>query len=365
MEDIAPAPAELTASDPLAMATVVAPSDPDSARFEALERFFAEVAPRITARIREKVASRELSGYLDVATYAVTGGKKIRPGISVLTFRALGGTFADEDQVFDIACSAELLHQGSLILDDVVDQALARRGQPTVAQQYGSAFGVVAAGGLATLALTMACGVSRGQMAGRLVAEIADDLMTGNAMDVLGIGFDNAQYEKLLALKTASLFRAAAQWGAIMAYSTPDVQGACNRFGVETGLAYQVTDDVTDFLTTKVTGQRDGTLAERRIALPLIHLWENDADSRPLLEKFADKRQEFSDDDLLMLFLGLERARSIEYALGVAGLHRENALRALDSVRFPDGGWCPKHRAMLRLLPEYVCLALLKEVPGG
>jgi geranylgeranyl diphosphate synthase, type II len=198
-------------------------------------------------------------------------GKRLRPVLALLT----SFHFGVKDLVaLDAACALEMVHAASLVLDDLpaMDDAELRRGQPTAHRQFGEEIAILAGVAL----LNQAFGVigsmdgisdaARADLVRTFARSIGSDgLVGGQVIDLKerGPGLDAARVEKLNELKTAALFVAAVETGAIIAGATGDSFAAARIFATKLGLAFQIADDMLDDpayagQTGKDTGKDDG-----------------------------------------------------------------------------------------------------------
>lgn len=202
--------------------------------------------------------------------YALTSpGKRIRPALTLLVAKLFR---APPAAVLDLACSVEMVHACSLILDDLpsMDDASLRRGQPTVHRVFGENVALLAALGLLNRAFGLVAEAasrlflrrySTEDLVHHLSAAIGSDgLIGGQALDLLSRpeDMDLDLLEYIHSHKTGALFMAAGEIGA-MAVDAPrrDLE-AVSRFAKNLGLAFQITDDLLDVLrTTEETG-KDG-----------------------------------------------------------------------------------------------------------
>ncbi len=321
--------------------------------YKELDLFFQENAKRIGARMQKLIASKKMGDMTDLLTLAVEGGKKLRPGISILVYRALGGGFADEKDIIDIASIAEFLHSSSLIVDDMLDDDATRRGKPSAHEVFGHAASLVGAG--AMMVLTFKIGIERSTSVGREAAQMCVDLMSGNQMDVAGIGFDHQQYKEMISLKTASLFKGSCVLGAIMGGAIYSNRDALGEFGFNVGMAYQIYDDLCDVVETE-KGIVTGFLSERKVSLPLIFL--NDLmPGAPILLKYRDTKQEFTEDDYKELMVLLKANHCIENTLLEAIQYTEKAKGCWSRSNLVSEKWAK----LLHQIPEYTRDAIINE----
>lgn len=184
---------------------------------------------------------------------ALSGGKRFRPRLVLLTAQALG---ARETRALPFALAVEMVHTYSLIHDDLplMDDDDLRRGQPTNHKVFGEAMALLAGDGLLTEAFTLLAREYRDEP--RLALELIDVLGTaagvsgmvgGQAIDITTQEENNEErihYQH--ALKTGALIRASVEGAAVLANASPSIRQALSSFGQHLGLAFQVADDLQD-----------------------------------------------------------------------------------------------------------------------
>ena len=171
-------------------------------------------------------------------------GKLIRPSLTLLVAAELGG---DPRAAVPAAAALELVHEFSLIHDDVQDRDEVRRGRPTVWRRWGEAQAINA--GDLMLALALAEAGRAGDAVRERVVDATVEMIEGQALDV---SFDVVttldEYTDLIDRKTGALFRCACELGGIVAGASPKVREHLDGIGRELGRAYQIRDDVLDDL---------------------------------------------------------------------------------------------------------------------
>ena len=180
------------------------------------------------------------------ARVAASGGKRLRPLLTIVA-AATGGVF--DDRVVDAAAAVELVQVGSLVHDDILDEADTRRGRPTINAVEGVNHAVLAGDYILARAAELAAGVS--QQAARLIAVALGDLCEGQVLEMRDV-FDPARtLDAHLASvrgKTAALFECACLLGAHCAELDDENVLALGRFGDAFGMGFQVLDDVLDLI---------------------------------------------------------------------------------------------------------------------
>lgn len=207
--------------------------------------------------------------------YAALGpGKRVRPIVTLLVAELFG---ASSRPILDLACSIELVHACSLILDDLpaMDDARLRRGRPTTHREFGEAVALLAAFGLMNRAYSIVAEAAQTLAPRRYSAEDmvhhlavaigSGGLIGGQALDLSSRpeDLDLERLELIHSGKTGALFLAAAELGAMAADARRKELDAVSRFAKNVGLAFQITDDVLDVQasaeqTGKDAGQDEG-----------------------------------------------------------------------------------------------------------
>lgn len=308
---------------------------------------FRRVAPQMAALDRfmqEQVASfePEIRG---MAAYCLeSSGKRLRP--TLVFFAGWKGDGAVDDALVRAAGVLEMVHLATLVHDDIMDRADLRRNRGTATREFGPDAAVLLGDALFAQALHVAAQFPTTEVC-RLVSESTRKVCSGEIMQTLhrrDLGVTRADYYRVIDLKTAELFRAACFLGARLAgYDAAFVQAA-NDFGRHLGIAYQIYDDLVDFLgEEKAIGKTLGTdLASGKLTLPLMLLLEKLAPAeRAELIAALQGRQP------LPLSVGVERMRQLGIADGVAAAVDEELARAA-AVLAPHAGQPPVN-LLLRL----------------
>ena len=206
-----------------------------------------------------------------INTYLESKGKQIRPILVLLCAKLFGPV---PRKAIDAAASLELLHNASLIHDDVVDESQKRRGLPTINHLYDNRIAVLTGDYFVSCAL--ACSVRTNQMdiitslgvLGRELARGEIDQLSNAREHRL----DEDAYFEVIRRKTASLFYACMQVGALAAGACEADVERLGQFGEKLGLCFQIKDDIFDYFEDKVIGKPTGNdLREGKLTLPLIH----------------------------------------------------------------------------------------------
>lgn len=208
-----------------------------------------------------------------IADYIIQGGgKRLRPALLLLVAKAL---HYPGDQHVVLAAVLEFIHTATLLHDDVVDESHLRRGRETANALFGNAASVLVGDFLYSRAFQMMVGVQRMPVM-QVLADATNAIAEGEVMQLLNIqnaGLTEAEYLAVIRAKTAKLFEAGAQLGAMLADAPAATVQAMGEYGMELGVAFQIIDDVLDYSGDRDTiGKNLGDdLAEGKTTLPLIH----------------------------------------------------------------------------------------------
>jgi len=215
-------------------------------------------------------------GLAPVIRYVVGArGKRLRSRLLRLSARVLS---PDPSHLPEAAALVELLHNGTLLHDDVMDRADVRRHRPTVNRLWGEPVAILAGDFLLASVMDLALRTGREAIA-RLAVDTLMALVAGQMQEIRNQGnlsLGEAEYLDTIRRKTGSLFAAACRIGGLIAGGAPEPVRALTTFGMEFGLAYQILDDLQDYLSTSArTGKEPGRdLAEAKVTLPLLFAFQ-------------------------------------------------------------------------------------------
>ena len=201
------------------------------------------------------------------------GGKRLRPILTILAGKALG---YDQDPLYSLAAMVEFIHTSTLLHDDVVDESDLRRGRQTANNMFGNAAAVLVGDFLYTRAFQLMVASNNLRIL-EVMAEATNIIAEGEVLQLMNIGnidVTEEEYLHVIEYKTAKLFQAAAQVGAILAGATNLQEQALKNYGTHLGTAFQIIDDVLDYAgdVTTIGKNLGDDLAEGKPTLPLIYL---------------------------------------------------------------------------------------------
>ena len=239
---------------------------------DRLGRHLASDLDRVNALIRERMVSEHAPRIPEVTAHLVeAGGKRLRPMLTLATARMLG--YEGEDHI-RLATAVEFIHTATLLHDDVVDESAQRRGRPTANLLWDNKSSVLVGDYL--LARSFLLMVETGSL--RVLQILSDASATISEGEVLqltaaqNLGTDEGIYLQVIRGKTAALFAAACEVGAVIAGAPEDQIDALRTYGDALGISFQIVDDLLDYGGQSATiGKNVGDdFRERKLTLPVI-----------------------------------------------------------------------------------------------
>lgn len=286
----------------------------------------------LDAVIRERLDS-EVVLIRTIGEYIVgAGGKRMRPAMLLLIAKALGYEGTDHHLLAGVV---EFIHTATLLHDDVVDESDLRRGRDTANAVFGNAASVLVGDYLYSRSFEMM--VETGSMRAMTVLSAATTIIAeGEVLQLLNVhdpDVSEARYMQVVRYKTAKLFEAAAQVGAILSGASAALEEAAAAYGRHIGTAFQLIDDVLDYSgDAEALGKNVGDdLREGKPTLPLIRVMETGTETEKQLIKTAI---ETGDADFVAVAAAIANTDAVAYTRQVAAAEVELALAAIQA--FPE-----------------------------
>jgi octaprenyl-diphosphate synthase len=279
-----------------------------------------------------------------------SGGKRVRPALTILSNYAVGGEGSRYNSI-RMATVMEFLHTATLVHDDIIDKADTRRNRPTVNALYGNETAVLMGDWLYMSAFETSL-AERSLPILDILTSVTRKMTEGELLQLTLLGHadvSEANYLDVLKRKTAYLFSASCEIGAILGGGTEQQQTALRDYGLNLGTAFQLIDDLLDFTSTEAAlGKAAGAdLLGGKVTLPLIYLREADPSTLELIQRVL-RDGNYNAVSPEELFAALRRTDALERARARADEYAENARAALENLPPSD------YRDSLRELPSYV-----------
>ncbi|CAB3763547.1 polyprenyl synthetase family protein [Paraburkholderia humisilvae] len=293
----------------------------------------AEDMQLVNRVIRHRLAS-EVMLINQISEYIISaGGKRLRPALLLLVAGALGDTTG---QRHELAAVIEFIHTATLLHDDVVDESDLRRGRQTANALFGNAASVLVGDFLYSRSFQMMVGAGKMRVM-EILSEATNIISEGEVLQLLNMhdaDVDEARYMRVIRYKTAKLFEAAAQLGAVLSDADEATEEAAAEFGRRIGTAFQIMDDWLDYTgTAESMGKNAGDdLREGKPTLPLIYLIERGTPEQAALAREAIVQG--GTDRFETIFDAITRSGALDHTLHCARQEAEAAAAAISS--FPD-----------------------------
>lgn len=254
-------------------------------------KIFSLISNELT--LVETEFERQASSNIQVINYLgdylrASGGKRVRPSLLLLANYASGGNASDEN-VIRLAVVMEMLHTATLVHDDIIDNANTRRNRTSVNARFGNQTAVLMGDWLYMSAFETSLQERSLEILDILTA-LTRKMTEGELIQLTMLGRVNiseTEYFDILQRKTAYLFSACCEIGAILGGATKEQQNALRDYGMNLGIAFQLADDWLDFTAEdEILGKASGAdLLEGKITLPLLLLLKKEPEISTKLEQ--------------------------------------------------------------------------------
>ncbi len=298
----------------------------DEARVVA-KRIFDSVAGELL--LVEAEFERQAQSNIQVIAYIGdhlrrSGGKRVRPALTILSNYAVGGDGSNQSSI-RMATVMEFLHTATLVHDDVIDKAETRRNRPSINSEFGNQTAVLMGDWLYMSAFETSLAERSLQILDILTA-VTRRMTEGELLQLTLLGrtdISEEQYFDVIARKTAYLFSACCEIGALLGGASQAQQQMMRDYGMNLGIAFQLIDDVLDFTSSEdVLGKPAGAdLVEGKVSLPLILLLQSQPEMRLQIQTIINDggyervpRQSLLDALNETGALGLAQQRAVAYA---------------------------------------------------
>lgn len=283
----------------------------------------------IQQRLQSDVALINQLGYYIINS----GGKRLRPAIAILSARACG---YDGDKHINLATIIEFIHTATLLHDDVVDNSDMRRGKETANNLWGNEASVLVGDFLYTRSFEMMVEMDSMRLM-QILSHTTNVIAEGEVLQLLNChdaDTTEARYLEVIHHKTAKLFEAAGQLGAVICNASKEIEDAMAGYAMHLGSAFQLVDDLLDYSQSSETiGKNIGDdLAEGKPTLPLIYaMRKGNEQQASVIRQAIENGERDRIDDIITI---INETGAIDYTAHAAAQEVAQAKAALDIL--PD-----------------------------
>jgi octaprenyl-diphosphate synthase len=283
----------------------------------------------------EAELSENLKPYLDLVSDVArhilfAGGKRLRPLLLVLCAKLCG---YNDEYAKTVSTALEYLHAATLLHDDIVDDAVLRRGKKVAHSVYGNAITVLVGDFLLARALAI-CADSGKIRVIHIISNLTENMSTGEVHQLMrkgDVSLTEDEYLEVIRRKTAVLFQAACTISAVISDAPKEKEKALSDFGYNLGIAFQMVDDLFDYLmdTADLGKQVGADLREGKLTLPVIYTLKqaNPADREQMVEIIGNN--DFSVEEFQILIALMKKYGGIAYTQKKAAARVDKAKEAL------------------------------------
>lgn len=307
------------------LTTAITPTNPLSLIANDMREVDSVIADRLHTSVP---LISQISQYIIAA-----GGKRLRPALLLMICKALG---YEESQRFNLAAVVELIHTATLLHDDVVDESTMRRGRATANEAFGNPASVLVGDFLHTRSFQMMVAAGSTRVL-QILSDATNIIAEGEVQQLMNMhdaSLDEEGYLQVIRSKTAKLFEASAQLGAVLAGSSPAVEQACATYGQALGTAFQIIDDVLDYTgdTAEMGKNLGDDLREGKCTLPLIAAMQRATPEQAAIVRQAIEQG--STEQLATVIAIVQATGALDVARAAAHAEAQRAIDALEQL--PD-----------------------------
>jgi octaprenyl-diphosphate synthase len=306
--------------------------------FSLINNQLGQVKKLISSQLTAPAKTGDINRLLEYVN--TRSGKMLRPGLVLLAGACCGKITGEHIRV---AAVIEMIHNATLLHDDVIDEGKTRRGLPTVNSIWGNESAVLLGDFILGRAFRMCAELD--PWIGRVIAAAAVRVCEGELRQITcrqNWQLSESQYLEIITEKSAALFSCCCSLGGLLARAGQDKVKALSDFGLNAGIAFQITDDLLDIIGDEnKTGKTPGSDAgKNKLTLAVIHLLRiaNEEDKNAIINSYLITPQTHSEqgktrDELAEI---LNRCGSLEYTRKQAGDFAARAVQALATLEKGD-----------------------------
>ncbi|WP_438971676.1 octaprenyl diphosphate synthase [Methylophaga sp.] len=299
--------------------------------YSLIEDDMTAVDTLIQQRLQSDVALINQLGFYIINS----GGKRLRPAIALLCAKACG---YQGDKHINLATIIEFIHTATLLHDDVVDNSDMRRGQETANSLWGNEASVLVGDFLYTRSFEMMVEMDSMRLM-KILSSTTNIIAEGEVLQLLNChdaDTTESRYLEVIHHKTAKLFEAAGQLGAVICDTSEEIEEAMSLYAMHLGSAFQLVDDLLDYSHSSETiGKNIGDdLAEGKPTLPLIHAMRQGSEHQAgIIREAIEQGQRDRIDEIIRI---INETGAIDYTARAAAQEVAYAKRALDILPESD-----------------------------
>ncbi len=281
--------------------------------------------------IRKRLAS-DVALINQIGHYIInSGGKRLRPILLLLSAQALA--YQGKSHIH-LAAIIEFIHTATLLHDDVVDESSLRRGEKTANELWGNAASVLVGDFLYSRSFEMMVEMNTMRVM-EILSKTTNVIAEGEVLQLLNCHDPDTteqRYLEVIHCKTAKLFEAATQLGAILSNADKETEQAMATYGMHVGTAFQLVDDILDYsVDSEQIGKNIGDdLAEGKPTLPLIYVMQHGNKEQIQLVRTAIEKGAIENIDKVKL--AIEETQAIVYSKAIAKKEMQYAIAALEEI---------------------------------
>ncbi len=296
---------------------------------KVVELDFQEVDSFIIDQLFSEVSLVESIGHYIVDA----GGKRMRPLLVLLAANSCG---IEGDKHIAMAAVIEFIHTATLLHDDVVDMSTLRRGRPTVNAEWNNPSSVLVGDFIYSRAFQLLVKIDSMKVM-EIIANTTNKIAEGEVLQLIeknNPDTSEKNYMQIIKNKTAILFQAAAQCGAILANANSEITEDLKAFGMHLGITFQLIDDVLDYTgNSRDLGKNIGDdLGEGKSTLPLIYAMANSSTAQKKLILKTLNSKESSRDAFDDVFDIVVASGGIKYVEDLAKSEANSAMKCLNKL---------------------------------
>jgi octaprenyl-diphosphate synthase len=317
------------------------------------KRIFDLIAPEL--QLVEEEFEQQARSNIQVIAYIGdylrrSGGKRVRPALTILSNYAVGGDGSNFSSV-RMATVMEFLHTATLVHDDVIDKAETRRNRPSINSEFGNQTAVLMGDWLYMSAFETSL-AERSLPILDILTAVTRRMTEGELLQLTLLGrtdISEEQYFDVIARKTAYLFSACCEIGALLGGADSATQSKLRDYGMNLGIAFQLVDDLLDSTSTDdVLGKPAGAdLIEGKVSLPLIFLLQREPEMRSAIQTVISDAG-YASVARSVILEALDRTGALHLAKDRAVEYAESARASLDGLDQTP------HAEALASIPAYI-----------